>query len=140
VTPGVEAHTHEFVRTGQEDTKFGFSVATGDARRAIDELREIPGPVPARRARAHRLAGLRTDRLRESLTILANFIAADDFDELCVGGRTGRRVRRGRVGAVDHEWGDAIRASGHEVGLRLQRALLAEPGRAIVAQAGRDAL
>ena len=43
VTPGVEAHTHEFVRTGQEDTKFGFSVATGDARRAIDELRVIPG-------------------------------------------------------------------------------------------------
>src|SRR5665213_4168058 len=24
VTPGVEAHTHEYVRTGQEDTKFGF--------------------------------------------------------------------------------------------------------------------
>ena len=31
VTPGVEAHTHEFVRTGQEDTKFGFSVASGEA-------------------------------------------------------------------------------------------------------------
>src|ERR1017187_5804336 len=29
VTPGVEAHTHEFVRTCREDTKFGFSVATG---------------------------------------------------------------------------------------------------------------
>ena len=43
VTPGVEAHTHEFVRTGQEDTKFGFSVATGDAQAAIDELRDIPG-------------------------------------------------------------------------------------------------
>ena len=27
VTPGVEAHTHEFVRTGQEDSKFGFSVS-----------------------------------------------------------------------------------------------------------------
>ena len=38
VTPGVEAHTHEYVRTGQEDTKFGFSVATGDARAAINEL------------------------------------------------------------------------------------------------------
>src|SRR4051794_31203129 len=24
VTPGVEAHTHEYVMTGQEDTKFGF--------------------------------------------------------------------------------------------------------------------
>ena len=25
VTPGVEAHTHEYVKTGHEDTKFGFS-------------------------------------------------------------------------------------------------------------------
>ena len=31
VTPGVEAHTHEFVRTGQDDSKFGFGLASGDA-------------------------------------------------------------------------------------------------------------
>src|SRR5690242_17088515 len=28
VTPGVEAHTHEFVRTGQDDSKFGFTLST----------------------------------------------------------------------------------------------------------------
>ena len=43
VTPGVEAHTHEFVRTGQEDSKFGFSLASGDARRALSYLSEVPG-------------------------------------------------------------------------------------------------
>ena len=31
VTPGVEAHTHEYVSTGQEDQKFGFSLASGAA-------------------------------------------------------------------------------------------------------------
>ena len=31
VTPGVEAHTHEFVQTGQEDSKFGFTLAGGVA-------------------------------------------------------------------------------------------------------------
>ena len=31
VTPGVEAHTHEFISTGHEDTKFGFSIASGAA-------------------------------------------------------------------------------------------------------------
>lgn len=40
VTPGVEAHTHEFVQTGQEDSKFGFTlsgdVAFEAARRALD--------------------------------------------------------------------------------------------------------
>ena len=42
VTPGVEAHTHEYVRTGQEDTKFGFSLASGAAAEAVERLRAIP--------------------------------------------------------------------------------------------------
>ena len=31
VTPGVEAHTHEFISTAHEDQKFGLSVASGAA-------------------------------------------------------------------------------------------------------------
>src|SRR5690606_13427990 len=31
ITTGVEAHTHEFVRSGHDDSKFGFSVSTGAA-------------------------------------------------------------------------------------------------------------
>jgi len=26
ITPGIEAHTHEYVRTGQDDAKFGFTL------------------------------------------------------------------------------------------------------------------
>lgn len=36
VTPGVEAHTHEFVQTGQEDSKFGFGLADGIALKAVE--------------------------------------------------------------------------------------------------------
>ena len=37
ITPGVEAHTHEFVATGQDDSKFGFGLGSGDApTRSID--------------------------------------------------------------------------------------------------------
>ena len=43
VTPGVEAHTHEFVQTGQEDSKFGFTLAEGIALDAIKRAAEIPG-------------------------------------------------------------------------------------------------
>ncbi|MGH3743395.1 MAG: diaminopimelate decarboxylase family protein, partial [Mycobacteriales bacterium] len=43
VTPGVEAHTHEYVMTGQEDSKFGFSVASKAADDAVAALRELPG-------------------------------------------------------------------------------------------------
>ena len=35
VTPGVDAHTHEFIATSHEDQKFGFSLAAGDAWRAV---------------------------------------------------------------------------------------------------------
>ncbi len=34
ITPGIEAHTHEYIQTGQEDTKFGMSVETGAALEA----------------------------------------------------------------------------------------------------------
>ena len=37
LTPGVDAHTHEFISTAHEDVKFGFSIASGDAQIAIDK-------------------------------------------------------------------------------------------------------
>ena len=39
VTPGVEAHTHEFISTAHEDVKFGFSLASGAAWDAISSVR-----------------------------------------------------------------------------------------------------
>ena len=38
VTPGVEAHTHEFISTAHEDVKFGFSLASGAAWDAISAI------------------------------------------------------------------------------------------------------
>lgn len=35
IKPGVEAHTHEFIRTGQIDSKFGFALQTGEAQEAV---------------------------------------------------------------------------------------------------------
>lgn len=136
VTPGVEAHTHEFVRTGQEDTKFGFSVASGDARTAIEELRIIPG-LNLRGVHAH--IGSQVFELvgfLESLSVLAQFIANDDFDELCVGGGLGVAYVAGESAPTIRQWGDAIRAAAVGCGLKTNVRLLAEPGRAIVAQAG----
>ena len=44
VTPGIEAHTHEYVMTGQDDSKFGFSLASGAAA-------EGGPPAPGRNSR-----------------------------------------------------------------------------------------
>lgn len=38
VTVGVEAHTHEFVATAHEDQKFGFSLSSGAAARAVEAV------------------------------------------------------------------------------------------------------
>jgi diaminopimelate decarboxylase len=42
VTPGIEAHTHEFISTAHEDVKFGFSLASGAAWDAIFAIRSEP--------------------------------------------------------------------------------------------------
>ena len=38
LTPGVDAHTHEFISTAHEDVKFGFSIASGAAAVAVTEV------------------------------------------------------------------------------------------------------
>lgn len=37
ITPGVEAHTHEFISTGQTDSKFGFDLGNGAAYEGIKQ-------------------------------------------------------------------------------------------------------
>ena len=38
LTPGIEAHTHESISTAHEDVKFGFSIASGAAWAAVEEV------------------------------------------------------------------------------------------------------
>jgi diaminopimelate decarboxylase len=42
LTPGVDAHTHEKISTAHEDVKFGFSIASGAAWQAIEEIMQYP--------------------------------------------------------------------------------------------------
>ncbi|WP_087051862.1 diaminopimelate decarboxylase [Levilactobacillus brevis] len=37
VTPGVSAHTHQYIQTGQVDSKFGFDIGSGQADQALKE-------------------------------------------------------------------------------------------------------
>ncbi|GAB2574229.1 diaminopimelate decarboxylase [Gracilibacillus alcaliphilus] len=40
VTPGIEAHTHDYILTGNEDSKFGFDLTNGQAEEAMRKLME----------------------------------------------------------------------------------------------------
>ncbi len=41
VTPGIEAHTHEYIQTGQIDSKFGFNIFSDDFMNAIRRISEL---------------------------------------------------------------------------------------------------
>lgn len=42
VKPGIDAHTHNFIRTGQIDSKFGFALETGEAMEAVQDALKYP--------------------------------------------------------------------------------------------------
>lgn len=41
ITPGIDAHTHNFIRTGQIDSKFGFAIETGEGAKAIEKVSKM---------------------------------------------------------------------------------------------------
>ncbi len=43
ITPGIDAHTHDFIRTGCIDSKFGFTLSNGDAMEGIKLALSLPG-------------------------------------------------------------------------------------------------
>jgi diaminopimelate decarboxylase len=133
VTPGVEAHTHEFVRTGQIDSKFGFGVASGDAARAIEA---------ARRSSAVDLVGLHmhigsqvfvADFFHQAVTVVAPWVREHALPELSIGGGLGVAYVAGEEAPTISEWAGAVLGACEEAGIEAR--VTAEPGRSIVAQA-----
>ncbi|PKM43595.1 MAG: diaminopimelate decarboxylase [Firmicutes bacterium HGW-Firmicutes-8] len=42
ITPGIEAHTHEYIQTGQIDSKFGLVMSNGQAMEGIRKALQLP--------------------------------------------------------------------------------------------------
>jgi len=92
IKPGVEAHTHDFIRTGQIDSKFGFALQTGEAMEAI-RIASAMSHID--------LMFKVTDVLR--LRIMA--CVAKPATAKCAGMRRGRRSRPSRMEAEPPEQG-----------------------------------
>ena len=136
VTPGVEAHTHEYVMTGQEDTKFGFSLASGAAAEAVAVLRSLKG-LELVGVHAHIGSQIfELDAFGEELAALAPFVVANGFEECCVGGGLGVAYVEGEAAPTITDWARAVHSSAAAAGLPADVRLTAEPGRAVVATAG----
>jgi len=135
VTPGIEAHTHEYVRTGQEDSKFGFSLSSGAAAVAIERLQTLEG-VEVLGVHAHIGSQIfRSESFAQAVEVLAQFVVPFDLPELCVGGGLGVAYVAGESAPTITEWASTVRAAALNAGVPESVRLTAEPGRAIAAAA-----
>jgi diaminopimelate decarboxylase len=135
VTPGVEAHTHAFIRTGQVDSKFGFGMASGDAAAAVARTTASPH---LRLVGLHAHIGsqiFRLDSFEAALRILVPFFLPLGLPELCIGGGLGVAYVAGEVAPSIAEWAEVVKGACKEAGLPDDVQVTAEPGRSIVAGA-----
>jgi len=133
VTPGVEAHTHEFVRTGQLDSKFGFGIVEGGAEVAI---RRAQSSVAMKLVGLHAHIGSQifaVDSFAKALEALAPIVKPLGVTELSIGGGLGVAYVEGEAAPTISEWGQAITSASANAGIEAR--VTAEPGRSIVAAA-----
>jgi diaminopimelate decarboxylase len=131
ITPGVHAHTHEYIATGQDDSKFGFNLGNGDALRAVDH---------ARRSSAMELVGLHchigsnvfeASSFAKAAEVMADFAVPLDLPELILGGGLGVAYVEGEEAPTISQWGSVLLDACDALGVRSRVSV--EPGRAIVA-------
>jgi diaminopimelate decarboxylase len=141
-TPGIECHTHEYIRTGHLDSKFGFDP---DQLEAV--LRHLAACPWADLDGLHAHIGSQIFELephRDLAGVLADALQlARSLGHACtdlnVGGGLGIRYVAGDDPPSIQDWvrtvAEAVLAACAERGLALPR-LLCEPGRSLVATAG----
>ena len=133
ITPGVEAHTHEFIATGHDDTKFGFTLSTGAAARAVGRAGD---------SASIELVGLHAhigsqvfslDAIGDAVRIVGELARPFGLPELAIGGGLGVAYLSSERAPTIAEWGDAVRHACADAGVNAR--ITAEPGRSIVAAA-----
>ncbi len=133
VTPGVKAETHEFISTGQDDSKFGFGVRSGAAERAVRAARANPG---VELVGIHSHIGsqvFRVESFAQALEVVARFSEPLELPELSVGGGLGVAYVEDEQTPAISAWGAMLREACERLGVTAR--VSAEPGRSIAARA-----
>lgn len=145
ITPGVEADTHEYIRTGCEDSKFGFNMRDDFAFNCVRDVLDTPN---VRLAGLHCHIGSQIFALhsfREAADVMVEFIARirDEYgyviEELDLGGGLGIAYTAEDEPSSIEDFAEvtatAVKDFCEARDLPLPR-LLVEPGRSLVANAG----
>ncbi len=133
LTPGVEAHTHEFISTGQDDSKFGFTVSTGLAEQAVKRAMTSDS-VELVGVHAHIGSQVfRVDSFGSALEVVAEFAQPFDLPELVIGGGLGVAYVEGEESATISQWSKNLIDTAASLGVTAKLGI--EPGRSIAAAA-----
>ena len=134
ITPGVHVDTHDYVATGQDDSKFGFNLNNGDAMRAIQR---------AQSSAAVELVGihchigsnvLSVANFADACAVMVNLFLSVDLPELTLGGGLGVAYTNGETAPSMSEWADVLKRATSAI--PVEKKVFVEPGRSIVATAG----
>ena len=141
VAPGIDVHTHAHRKTGLLDSKFGFTLETGEALAALREAQAVPGlKVVGLHAHIGSLV-FEAEPFAAAATALLDLAAAAGFvpEEISPGGGWGVATGPGEddvpLAAFGHAVASAVQERCARHGLPLP-ALTVELGRAIAAPAG----
>ncbi len=133
INPGITAHTHEYLQTGIPDSKFGFPLVEGIARKAIDRASASDSMVYLG---IHAHIGSQVFDVasyRKAMSAIAPFLSDSGASEVSIGGGLGVAYVDGEQAPTMTEWALAIREAAETEGVTAR--ITAEPGRAIVARA-----
>ncbi len=133
VTPGVEAHTHVYVMTGQADSKFGFGLASGAAGEAVRRAQASPA-MELFGVHAHIGSNVfLLSSFAQAVEVLADFVVPLGLPELSLGGGLGVAYVEGEQAPTITEWAGVLTKACAEAGICSRLAV--EPGRGIAAAA-----
>lgn len=141
VNPGVEAHTHEFIQTGQEDSKFGLSIKHGLALEAINKVKASKH-LQLKGVHFHvgsQIEG--TEAMIETAKLVLHWLSENEIkvELLNLGGGFGIKYVEGDESFPIEEGiaeiTDAIKETAHSLNYEVPEIGI-EPGRSIVGEAG----
>ena len=142
LTPGVEAHTHEYIRTGAVDSKFGLGIDSGAAEEAVARAMRAPN-LDVMGLHAHIGSQIfDTEPYADTLHITLDFAwrmreaHGLHLRDLSPGGGGGVRYTLDDDPPDPAEIVDAIATTVLDRALAHPPRLLIEPGRSIVARSG----
>ena len=134
ITPGVHVDTHDYVATGQDDSKFGFNLNNGDAMRAIQRA-QASAAVELVGIHCHIGSNvLSVANFADACAVMVNLFLSVDLPELTLGGGLGVAYTNGETAPSMSEWADVLKRATSAI--PAQKKIFVEPGRSIVATAG----